>query len=173
MKFNAERRFNELCFRSNEGGYNVCYMISMVIVLFVFFLLPLSAMAERQRIVLDFADAKSRGGEQITIFLKKELVRQYPGINVSDLRLHKVILVTTSVKGRGLAQLRVGPNSSGVYQVGRHPGKGNGRYKHSFSPVILMNPFRQSWGPWQLLLDGDLKVRQVFLEVENRSRSGK
>ncbi len=139
----------------------------MVIVLFVFFLLPLPAMAEKQRIVLDFTDGhmQSRRGEQTAIFLKKELIRHYPGINVSDLLLHKVILIGTSEKGKGLAQLRVGPNSSGVYQVGRH--------KHSFSQVELANPFRQSWGPWQLLLNGDVKIRKVVLEVENRSRSGK
>jgi len=133
----------------------------MVIVLFLFFLLPLPAMAERQRIVLDFTDShmQSRRGEQAAIFLKKELIRQYPGINVSDLLLHKVILTGTSEKGKGLAQLRVGPNSSGVYQVGRQ--------------MELANPFRQSWGPWQLLLNGDVKIRKVVLEVENRSRSGK
>jgi hypothetical protein len=145
-----------------------------ILAVLVLLCLPLSAAAgndrQRERFILDFGDSHIRGqrGEAAPIFLKKALRRQHPWVNVSEYRLKKVVLVAKTKHGRGGAQLRVGPEVTGFYGVGGHPRSFNGNHRKSFDRVRIHNPFNQSWGPWQLLLRGNFKVRKVVLEVEKR-----
>lgn len=149
-----------------------CCMPGLVMVLFILFSLPLNAMAEREKFVLDFDDSRIEGrrGAPTPLFLKKELRRQYPGIDVTELQLHEVIVVAKSRKGRGEVQLKVGPESSSLYRIEGHPRQSYRSDSHSFSRVSIINPFPQSWGPWQLLVSGNVTVRKVIVVVEDRPR---
>ncbi len=169
------------------GGAISIGLMSILLAFFMWLALPLDVMADRgwqktqpskrwqgqaQSFVLDFNDSRMRGhrGEPAVLFLKKELLRQYPGTDVTDLRLRKVVLVAKTRAGKGVAQLRVGPEVSGMHQVAGYPPDFHSRSKHSYGRTYIGNPFPPSWGPWQLHLRGHFKVRKVVLEVEQRHR---
>ncbi len=167
-----------MIYKDSKDRHGFSGVIILAIVLLAF-LLPSTAMAgdhkhrgPKDRYVLDFGDTQFRGyrGEPAKLYLKKALRRQYPWVNVSDYRLRKVVLVAKTYHGRGKAQLRVGPEMSDMYRVGGHP---NYYYKdrhNSFDKVRIHNPFHDSWGPWQLYLRGNFKVRKVVLVVERRGQ---
>jgi hypothetical protein len=142
----------------------------VLIGLFLLLLFPLQAMAGEDRLVLDFADSHicSTQGYASTLYLKKALLEQYPGINISDYRLREVVVVAKTKVGRGDVQLRVGPEVTGRYRVAGSPGGFHSNHPRSFDRVGIHNPFDDSWGPWQLLLNGNFKVRKVVLVVEER-----
>ncbi|MFN2355052.1 MAG: hypothetical protein ABR512_11080 [Desulfopila sp.] len=159
--------------QQNSGilyGAVACSILAVLVLL----CLPLNAAAgndrQRERFILNFGDSHIRGGrgEVAPIFLKKAMQRQYPRVNVSQYRLKKVVLVAKTQHGRGGAQLRVGPKVTGFHGVGGHPRGFNKNHRKSFDRVGIHNPFNQSYGPWQLLLKGNFKVRKVALVVEER-----
>lgn len=145
-----------------------------ILAVLVLLCLPLNAAAgnggQRERFILNFGDSHIRGqrGGVAPIFLKKALHRQHPWVNVSEYRLKKVVLVAKTKHGQGGAQLRVGPKVTGFQGVGGHPRGFHRNHPKSFDRVRIHNPFNQSWGPWQLLLKGNFKVRKVALVVEKR-----
>ena len=141
-------------------------MLAMVL---GFSLVPAQAMAYREIFELDFAGSHIRGsrGNPAVLPLKKELMRQYPGVDVSQLRLHRIFVVARPVKGKGFAQLLVGRESSATYRI-VGGAKSHRHDRHSFGRVEIVNPFRQSWGPWQLVLSGEFIVHKIVLEVESR-----
>lgn len=146
---------------------------AMLIMLLLLLLSPLQASAgkgraERERFVLDFGDSHFRGNP--TLFLKRELLNQYPRINIADYRLRRVVLVAKTKVGHGSAQLRVGPEVSPHYRVDGAPRDFHSYHPRSFDRVRIRNPFHDSWGPWQLFLKGNFKVRKIVLVVEKRYR---
>lgn len=157
---------------SRHNNHNCKSYRSILLLLAFSFLLffPLQAMADEERLVLDFGDShvRSSRGYASTLYLKKALSEQYPWINVSDYRLRKVVVVAKTKMGRGDVQLRVGPELTGHYRVAGSPRNFHDNDRRSFDRVRIHNPFKDSWGPWQLLLNGNFKVRKVVLVVEER-----
>lgn len=144
---------------------------SIMIMVLLLLLFPLQAAAgkgkaDRERFVLDFGDSHFRGNP--TLFLKRELLNQYPGINIADYRLRRVVLVAKTKAGYGSAQLRVGPELSPQYRVNGAPRSFHSYHPESFDRIRIRNPFHDSWGPWQLFLQGNFKVRKIVLVVEKR-----
>ncbi len=131
--------------------------------------IPAWVMASQERFVLDFNDSHIRGhkGEVATIFLKKSLKEQYPWVQVSDLKLKKVVLVAKSKQGRGGAGLRVGTLATDMHEVGGSPRAFHNNGRSSFDRVKFWNPSHGSRGPWQLGLRGNFIVRKVILIVDN------
>ena len=125
---------------------------------------------ETQRFVLHFHDdiIQGHGAASPLLFLKKELHRQYPGIDVSSLRLREVVLVAKTMFGRGTAELRVGPRFSGAYRIAGRPDFFHSSRKQTFDKVAIVSPYPQSWGPWQLKLQGLFSVRKIVLVTEQR-----
>lgn len=142
------------------------------IILFFLFALPLNVMAARDQFVLNFEDSYINGtkGRPATLYLKKALRQQYPGIDVTEFRLLKVILMAKTKKGGGVAQLRVGPEVSDSYRVNGYPRRFHHNNRDSFDRVSIENPYKNSRGPWQLNLKGKFKIRKVVLFVEERKR---
>lgn len=136
-------------------------------------MVPLTASAKgRERFVLNFGDGHYRAhrGQYSTLFLKREMIRQYPRLNIVDYRLKKVVVMAKTKHGRGRVQLRVGPEITHPYRVGGHPGQFHRHHPGTFDRVRIRNPFADSWGPWQLRLQGNFKVRKVVLIMEERGR---
>lgn len=151
---------------------------SFAVLMIVLFSIPVTAsarkgrpMAEQEKFVLDFGNSYYHGvkGDGSTLYLKKALKRQYPGIDISDYRLDEIVLVAKTKFGKGNAQLRVGPGLTGLYRVAGRPRDFNSNGKHSFDRVRIDSPFHDSWGPWQLNLQGIFKVRKVVLLLEKRN----
>jgi hypothetical protein len=166
---------NYIAIEKREDGKNTVkperrFYKTLLAGLLLLLLFPLQAMAGTDRLVLDFGDGHFRSGRgySSTLFLKKALLEQYPGINISDYRLRKVVVVAKSKIGRGDVQLRVGPEVTDRYRVAGDPRGFYSDHPRSFDRVRIHNPFADSWGPWQLLLNGNFKVRKVVLVVEQR-----
>lgn len=135
-------------------------------------LVPSIAGAARERYVLDFNDTfiRSYHKNPATIFLKRTLKAQYPGVNIRDMKLRKVVLVAKTKKGLGGAELRVGQDRSSNHRVYGNPWEFNDSGRYTFDRVRFRNPARDSHGPWQVNLWGNFVVRKIVLVVdENRN----
>ena len=173
MKRNKEKLGSKCKRMIGMNGSKTGVKLSYCVILFFLFALPMNVMAAKERYVLDFGDRYMVGirGDSATLYLKKALRNQYPGIDVTNFRLLKVVLLAKTKKGRGVAQLRVGPEVSEFYRVaGRSKGFRHNKLD-SFDRVSIENPYNNSRGPWQLNLQGKFKVRKVVLVVEERKRS--
>lgn len=162
--------------KNNMSGSrsNMKLLVSRSLLLAILMLccLPVWGMASQERFVLDFNDShiRSHKGEGATIFLKKSLKGQYPWVQVSDLKLKKVVLMAKSKKGRGGAGLRVGKWATDMYEVGGNPRSFHDNDRYSFDRVKFRNPSHGSRGPWQIELRGNFIVRKVVLIVDNHRR---
>lgn len=133
---------------------------------------PVQSNVENERFVLDFDNSYFLGkhGGGSTLHLKRVFKQQYPGVDVSDYRLKKLVLLAKTKFGKGEAQLRVGPEVSDVYRVNGRPNRFHDDRKKTFDKVKISNPYSGSWGPWQLQLRGIFKISKVVLVAEKRKR---
>lgn len=151
--------------------FGLAQLLLVLLPVFIFgaLLLPSVALAGTERFILDYGDSQFRGHHDGTkIYLKKSLKEHYPVVDVSNYRLRKVILDAWTNSGTGNVRLRIGPEMTSIYNVDRRNRDMARERGHSSSAVAIENPFYESWGPWQLLLHGDITLRQVILEVEKR-----
>jgi len=132
-------------------------------------LLPNFAFAGRERIALDFDDRhyQARNDKTATLFLKRELRRQYPWLKVKNFELRKVVLVAKSKRGHGRAQFLVGNNASHPERINGLPDQYHDNRGYSFDRVQFRNPSKASEGRWQIDLQGNLVVRRVILVLDD------
>lgn len=148
-------------------------LLSSILLLGCIFILPGNSLAARERYAVDLDDMHLIGGinKPATIYLKQAFKRQYPRVDMSRLKVKKVVLVAKSKHGYGKAQLRVGRQYIAHRQVQGHPLSFNAFNKNTFDRVWFQNIEYSGQGPWQLRLHGNFIVRKVILEVEeNRPR---
>ncbi len=155
--------------RRAVSGVAQLLLVFFPVLFFLALVVSSKALAATERLTLDYGDSQFRGDRDgVKIFLKKSLKEHYPVVDVSNYHLRKVILVAWTNNGTGSVQLRIGPEMTSIYKVERVSRNMPKESGHSPSAVVIDNPFFESWGPWQLLLDGDITLRQVILEVEKR-----
>lgn len=156
---------------SNPSTKKACRTIWLLLGIVLLAATSLSSVAHagRERIVLDFDDSyyHATKGETATLFLKRELRQQYPGLRFRESDLRKVVLIAKSKKGRGKAHLRVGQNRSRSVRVDGRPNQFHDNRRHSFDRIKLHNPSHNSSGPWQIKLNGNFVVRKVVLILDN------
>lgn len=142
--------------------------IRFIIVFITLLIIPSIASAARERYVLDFGDTfiRSYHKEPATIFLKRTLKEQYPGVNIRDMDLRKVVVVAKTKMGLGGAELRVGRNRTHNQQVYGNPRDFNDHRRYTFDRVRFRNPSKSSRGPWQIDLRGNFIVRKIVLVVD-------
>lgn len=99
-------------------------------------------------------------GGQDRIYLKQEILRQHPYINLQQAELLRVDLTAKSRNGRGLAHLDVGGWRSGDEIVWGDPRRWHDGSDWSFQRVSINN-HGNSFGQWQIVLTGNIKVRRV------------
>jgi len=156
----------------NDTVQKTAMGVLLMAVLMMIFLIPINAMAASKQFVLDFNDRTVIGYENsaATLFLKRSLKQQYPWADVSNMELHKVVVVAKSNHGRGNAQLRVGDRFTAMHRVDGNPYAFRSDRAYSFDRVGFFNPAFDSKGPWQVDLKGNFIVRKVILEVNDHSR---
>lgn len=144
-------------------------VLSVLILVSVLFILPMSGLAGMERYVLDYNDRyfENRRGGETTLMLKRTLKQQYPWVNTRDLKLKNVTLVAKSKVGRGHVQLRVGRRASDFYRISGHPKSFRRDYRKSYDRIRLSNPSRDSRGPWQMNLNGNFNVRKIIIITED------
>ncbi len=139
--------------------------MKMMKVIFVMLVAVLStALFARERIVLDMYDRVFNG--DATIFLKREIQRMRPGLNLSRLELRSVRFIAKTRHGRGEAFLKVGHRTSYPEVVNGSPYDWNSNAPHTYDRVQFENPDRSSNGVWQIHMRGMFKVQRVVLVVE-------
>ena len=151
-----------------KSEFSLPFLAAMLMI----FLIPLNAMASRERYVIDFDDSHIRGhkGQAATIFLKRSFKEQYPWVNLSNMNLRRVVLVAKSKRGGGGAQLRIGDRVTDMYGVAGSPQSFQNDRPYTFDRIGFRNPSYNSRGPWQINLKGNFIVRKVVLVVEDNSR---
>jgi hypothetical protein len=121
----------------------------------------LSTLAQRgqnQQIELSMNEKTFQG--QSTIFLKQEIKKQYPRVNVERWDLQRVVLVAKSAKGNGKAFLQVGSFDSRIEQIDGN--RFDFQNRGGFHRIRFEAP-RLDNGNWQIHLRGKIKVRKVIL----------
>lgn len=183
MKRSNDKQMEKNNSKRREQRLTVAITIMAMISVFLFF--PASSMADRraegshrdphhgvekEKFVIDLGNTTFRGRDQngSTLLLKRMLKEQHPWVAITDYRLKKVVVVAKTKYGRGKIQLRVGPEYSDRYRVSGRPQDFQSYHRHTYDRVHIHSPFHDSWGPWQLKLDGHFKVRKVVLVVEKR-----
>jgi len=168
----SKKQFSVTSFSSSKSAVKKTgFALPVLALALMIFLVPINAMASRDRYVVDFDDSNIRGhkGQAATIFLKKSFKDQYPWVDLSNVDIRKVVLVAKSKKGRGGAQLRVGNRVTDMYQVAGSPHSFRDDRRYTFDRIHFRNPSGNSRGPWQIDLIGNLIVRKVVLEVDDRT----
>lgn len=124
---------------------------------------------------MHFEDSQifSRFNDPKQIYLKKELRKRFPGVDISRLELRKAIVVAKSRKGHGTVQLRVGKNLTDRTEIGGSPRTFHSSGRNSFDRLQLQSPSHSSKGPWQLLLRGNIILRKIVLVVDSDRHSQK
>ena len=117
-----------------------------------------------ERFELTFNRNRVFRGQQ-TIFLKRRLREEY-GVNLNRFRIKAVVLVAKSRHGGGKAYLTVGDASSFEEIIDGRPHEFLRR--GGYSRVRLRNPKRNSRGPWQLHLRGQIKIKKVIVKLERK-----
>ena len=106
---------------------------------------------------------------QNTIMLKKELKMQNPGINIQEMELMKVKLIAKSKHGGGMAKLKVGSSVSYQERISGTPADFHYEAPFTYDELTFTNPgFGGSQGPWQILLNGNIKVKAVVIELKSK-----
>jgi len=121
----------------------------------------LSTMAQRgrnQQIELNMGNQAFRG--QSTIFLKKEIKKQFPRIQFENWDLQRVVLVAKSRGGRAQAFLQVGRFNSRVEFIDGNRFDFNNR--GGFHRIPFEAPRRDN-GNWQIELQGQVKVNKIII----------
>lgn len=127
-----------------------------------------SAMA-RERFQLHLNDAEYRGGQTIPL---KQLLQQQYNIRPNEYELVGVRLVAKSQHGQGTAALKVGNWQSNAMRVYGNPQDWNRPGPRTFSDLDFNNNSRRENGVWQILLNGNIKVRKVVVIAERNFGGG-
>ena len=118
-----------------------------------------------RKITLDYYGEKFRG--QNTLFLKRKIKQKYPGMNLRNKDLKKVVLFAKSKHGRGQAKLVVGQESSYSETIGGYPEEFHGY--GGYDRIVFENPSWDSHGRWQIKLRGNIKVEKVVIKFARQS----
>ncbi len=133
---------------------------------------PTVVFAAKERYVIEYGDTviRGHGRSPATHLLKKALKQQYPGVDIRNLELERVILVAKTRRGFGDAALRVGKFWSESYQVAGSPWDFYDNSRYTFDRIHFSNPSHDNKGPWQIDLHGNFVVRKVVVVVDDKSR---
>lgn len=119
----------------------------------------------RERVVLEMYDAHYRGRGQI-IPLKRTLKNQYPGFRLNQYNLLKVRLVAKSKHGRGSATLLTAHQEQQRGNIDGYPR--DFHRQGNYYRTVLRNQDVGMQGPWQLRLDGNIKVGRIVMVLERK-----
>ncbi len=124
-----------------------------------------SVFAEASRDITIRLGQHTRGPSKI--FLKQEIKRINPGINLQNKKIVSVRMVAKSKHGQGTAQLMVNGRMKDQSRIYGTPREFNRPGPRTFDRFDLVNR-GGSQGAWQIHLRGNIKVRKVVVTIERR-----
>jgi len=121
--------------------------------------------AAPQKLVLKF------GGKTFIknniIPLKKLIKQNYPYTNLHNKDLLRVVLLAKSKFGKGTAKLVIGSKESSPVFLNGYPSKFFVNQKNTYDKVTIENPSYDSFGKWQILLRGNIRVLKIKVFLIN------
>ena len=117
-----------------------------------------------QRVVLDYAGmhTQTNKGGVDRLALKRKM--RDMGMEPNDFELVAASLVAKSRRGRATAVLRVGGDFAAQQTIAGQPS--TFQSPGQFNTLRFTNPSNTSDGRWQILLNGNIKIKQVVLELK-------
>lgn len=131
-------------------------------------LLAATSAEAAQVLTLNYRDQEFRGYN--TLHLKQDLRSSYPYLRLDNMELIAVRLVAKSRQNQGQATLIVGQNQSFSYNVPGRMYEFDSRDPRSFAMIDMSSPNRRSEGVWQIALQGNIRVNQVQVMIEEERR---
>jgi hypothetical protein len=121
-----------------------------------------------KRIVIEMGQGGQHYRGQQTLPLKRMIKAQYPNIRLQKFEILRVRVVGKSKRGNGTAELSVGQQTS--YPVYLN---GNGQdfqvnAPYTWDRQVIQNPKNNSNGPWQIKLQGNIKIKRVVVILEKQ-----
>ena len=139
--------------------------IFSILMAFAFSLVSTASWSLTREISLDLDDAHIKG--QNVILLKRALRDQYPGLDLEGQSLSQVLVMAKSRHGHGKAALRVANWRSSSQTIGGVPRDFRDPSTDTYYVHAFDNVSADSWGRWQLELQGNFKVRKVILVLDD------
>lgn len=134
-------------------------------ILSVVTLVLLSQSAFAERFVLRVGDLEYQGSNVIRI---KEMLRQQYNIVPQDYELTGVSVLSKTRHGRGTAALKVGQWVSNPQRIYGTPEYFDSRDPRTFYETYFYNDNLYEQGVWQLVLEGNHKVRRIVVDAHLR-----
>ncbi len=100
-----------------------------------------------------------------TIHLKDEIHRNYPGVNLRNVGIDKVVLFAKTRHGDGTAELLIDGRTQDRREVGGRPADFDNPAQYTFDRVELHSRTRND-GPWHLKLNGNFVVRRIVVTTQ-------
>ena len=101
-----------------------------------------------------------------TIFLKKELKNEFPGIDINQKKIKSIVLLVKTKQGAGRVSLRVGDSVTMSETVHGNPYDFQSSRSYTYDKVELHNPSYSSRGPWQVNLNGNFKIEKIVVKFK-------
>ena len=115
-----------------------------------------------RKFVLEYPVGQRHFRGDNTIGIRRELRRQH-GINPQNFRIKAIKVVAKSKHGGGLAYFSVGPNETMDKYINGRP---NAFHRPGgFHRIRFANPGQGSRGPWQLHMQGNIKVKKIVVKL--------
>jgi len=129
-------------------------------------LMSSTAMAA-QRYVLNLNDAEFSGRSVIPL---KQLLKRQHGIRVERFDLEQVSMMAKSKHGRATGALKVGNFRSGEQRIHGDPRSYRNDSPFTFDRLSFFNNARRDRGEWQIVLEGNVKVRRIVVVLDRERR---
>jgi len=121
-----------------------------------------------QKKVINYDGEQFRGRN--TLYLKRALKEQFPGINLRNKKLQAVVVMAKSRMGRGEATLTVGQQDSYPQTVPGSPNTFRDYAGYTYSRIKFRNT-GGSRGVWQVQLRGNIKVKNVIVKFKGSNNT--
>jgi hypothetical protein len=119
-----------------------------------------------ERVRIQLAQEHFKG--QNTIFLKREIKQQNPYLNLQDMSIDKVVLVAKSKQGGGTAGLEIAGSIVDRTTIAGNPYDFHDRHRSTFTRTTLTPRGGQAQGPWQIELQGNIKIANVIVFLKEK-----
>jgi len=114
-------------------------------------------------LTIDLNDQEYTPGQRI--YLKREIRRENPNLNLNLFQIVNVNMMAKSRSGRGMVELRINNRRQDNRQVNGNPVDYNDWSSYTYDKDILLINRSQESGPWQIIMNGMIKVRNINIRL--------
>lgn len=154
--------------QSKEREMSISSMKSLIIVAATLFAGSTFA-APDKKIVIEMGQGGEHYRGSQTLPLKRMIKAQHPNINLDRFELLRTRVVGKSKAGRGTAILSVGQRQSYPVYLNGNRNDFHVNAPYTWDRHVIQNPKNNSNGPWQIHLQGNIKIKRVVAVLERKN----